>query len=86
MANNLRKISDLPSASTPLSGGELFEISQKDINGKFKSRKVSLLKVINPAQDDHNELKNIQGGDVTLNEYYHLPQAYHALVVGDFYT
>jgi len=83
---NLKKITDLPSASTPLSGGELFEISQKDINGKFKSRKVSLRKLVNPLQDEHNELKNIQGGDSTLNEYYHLDLLHYNRVDNDEYT
>jgi hypothetical protein len=84
MAKNLKRIDELPSASTPLSGGELFEISQRDINGAWKSRKVSLLKVVNPAQDDHNELNNLQGG--TLNEYYHLPQGYYNNIINDLYT
>jgi len=82
----LHRITDLPSASTPLSGGELFEIAQRDINGTFKSRRVNLRKIVNPDQDEHNELKNLQGGDSTLNEYYHLTQEYYDKVVGDLYT
>jgi len=86
MANNLIRITALPSASTPLIGGEVFEIAQKDINGTWKSRKVSLNKIVNPLQDEHNELKNIQGGNSTLNEYYHLDQDHYDKVTNDEYT
>lgn len=41
MPTNLRTITQLPSASTPLVGDELFELSQT-IGTKLKSRKVSL--------------------------------------------
>jgi len=84
MSKNLKRIDQLPSASTPLSGGEIFEISQK-FNGAWKSRKVAY-NDINPsaAKPIHNSTLNKQGG--ILGEYYHLPQLYHDGLVGDLYT
>ena len=74
----LHRITDLPSASTPLSGGELFEIAQRDINGTFKSRKVSY-NDINPsaAKPIHNSTLNKQGGILSAGEFYHLSQSIH---------
>lgn len=85
MAKNLTRISQLPSASTPLSGGELFEISQRDSNGVFKSRKVKYSDVApSAATPVHNNTLNIQGG--ASGEYYHLTQNIYDALINDEYA
>jgi len=63
------KITDLPVGTTPLTGGELFEMVQE---GESYSVPVSGFAGLN-----HNTLSNIQGGIPSASEYYHLSQLIH---------